>query len=135
MNALIIRGGRVIDPANKRDEVADVFVDDGKIVSSLSAKRNAQSTIEEIDANGLDRGAGLDRHARASARAGIRPQGNNRIRHARSSSRRIHDGRLHAKYFSGGRYAEHDCLDQRSRGEQRVCACLADGRDFKRSRR
>ncbi len=32
MSATIIRNGRVIDPANKRDEVADVYIADGKIV-------------------------------------------------------------------------------------------------------
>ncbi len=26
MNTLIIRGGRVIDPANKRDEIVDLFI-------------------------------------------------------------------------------------------------------------
>ena len=31
MSATIIRNGRVIDPANKRDEVADVYIADGKI--------------------------------------------------------------------------------------------------------
>ena len=59
MSALIIRNGRVIDPANKRDEIADVFIEDDKIVSSLSAKRDAQSAIEEIDANGLIVAPGL----------------------------------------------------------------------------
>lgn len=34
MNALIIRGGRVIDPANKVDEVRDVFIVAGKIAAS-----------------------------------------------------------------------------------------------------
>jgi predicted amidohydrolase len=34
MNALIIRNGRVIDPANKRDEIADLYITDGKIVGS-----------------------------------------------------------------------------------------------------
>ena len=33
MSATIIRNGRVIDPANKRDEVADVYIADGKIVA------------------------------------------------------------------------------------------------------
>ena len=31
MKTLLLRGGRVIDPANNRDEVADVLVSDGKI--------------------------------------------------------------------------------------------------------
>ena len=95
--------------------------------------KNQQSEIEDRRHRAYRR-AGLDRHARASARAGIWPQRNNRIRHARSGSWRIHDDCLHAEYFSGGGHSEHDCLDQRSRGEQRVRECLADGRDFKRPR-
>ena len=32
VSAIIIRGGRLIDPANKRDEIADLYIVDGKIV-------------------------------------------------------------------------------------------------------
>jgi dihydroorotase len=53
MSATIIRNGRVIDPANKRDEVADLYVADEKIVTSKSEIRSPQSEIEEIDARGL----------------------------------------------------------------------------------
>src|SRR3954451_1810106 len=59
MNATIIRNGRVIDPANKRDEVADVYVADGKIVASKSQTRTPKSEIEEIDAKGLIVAPGL----------------------------------------------------------------------------
>jgi dihydroorotase len=52
MSALVIRNGRVIDPANKQDEIADLYIADGKIVDQ-SAFRNPQSAIEEIDANSL----------------------------------------------------------------------------------
>jgi dihydroorotase len=51
MSALIIRNGRVIDPANKRDEIADLYITDGKIVGSKSEIRNAKPEIEEIDAS------------------------------------------------------------------------------------
>ncbi len=30
MNATIIRNGRVIDPANKRDEISDLYITDGR---------------------------------------------------------------------------------------------------------
>src|SRR6266487_6096762 len=53
MSATIIRNGRVIDPANKRDEVAALYIADGKIVGSESEIRNPKSEIEEIDASGL----------------------------------------------------------------------------------
>src|SRR5262249_49614882 len=53
MNAIIIRNGRVIDPANKRDETADIYIADGKIVTSKSEIRTPESEIEEINAHGL----------------------------------------------------------------------------------
>ena len=59
MSATIIRNGRVIDPANKRDEVADVCIENGKIVASQSEIRNPKSEIEEVDASGLIVAPGL----------------------------------------------------------------------------
>src|SRR6201993_4397659 len=59
MSASIIRNGRVIDPANKRDEVGDVYISDGKIVASKSQIRNPKSEIEEVDAKGLIVAPGL----------------------------------------------------------------------------
>ncbi len=47
MNALVIKNGRVIDPANKVDAVRDLYIADGRIVSALPD--NAQV----IDATGL----------------------------------------------------------------------------------
>jgi dihydroorotase len=43
-----IRGGRVIDPANERDEVCDVFIDDGRIAAIGRAPRgfNAEWVID-----------------------------------------------------------------------------------------
>ena len=58
MSAIIIRNGRVIDPANKRDEIANLYVADEKI-GSESETRNSKSEIEEIDANGLIVAPGL----------------------------------------------------------------------------
>ena len=63
----------------------------------------------------------LDRHPRASARAGIRPEGNDRVRRARGGGGRIHHDRLHAEHFAGGGQSEHDRLDQGSRGGSRAC--------------
>jgi len=53
MSATIIRNGRVIDPANKRDEVAALYIADGKIVGSESEIRNPKSEIDKIDASNL----------------------------------------------------------------------------------
>lgn len=54
----IIRRGRVIDPANKRDEIADLLIVDGQIAEQ-SAIRGSESKIEEIDAKGLIVAPGL----------------------------------------------------------------------------
>jgi len=59
VSATIVRNGRVIDPANKRDEVGDVCIQDGKIVASKSEIRNPESEIEEVDASGLIVAPGL----------------------------------------------------------------------------
>jgi dihydroorotase len=52
MSATIIRNGRVIDPANKRDEVADVLIVDGK-VAPVSQLSTLNSQPDEIDAGNL----------------------------------------------------------------------------------
>src|SRR5450755_3152785 len=61
MSATVIRNGRIVDPANRRDEVADLAIVDGRI-ADLSAIRPAaagQSAIEEIDATNLIVSPGL----------------------------------------------------------------------------
>src|SRR5436305_230311 len=50
--ATVIKNGRIIDPANNRDEVADLFFVNGRIADQ-SAIRDPQSAIEYIDASGL----------------------------------------------------------------------------------
>ena len=56
MSTVIIRNGRIIDPANKRDEVADLAIVNGKIAPK-SEVRGQKS--EEIDAKGLIVAPGL----------------------------------------------------------------------------
>jgi dihydroorotase len=51
MPSIWIRNARVIDPASKRDEVGDLFIDGGKIVASLPGA--AKSRARKIDAQGL----------------------------------------------------------------------------------
>ena len=58
MSAIIIRNGRVIDPANRRDKLADLVIVDGRIAEK-SAIRDPRSAIEEIDASGLIVAPGL----------------------------------------------------------------------------
>ena len=47
----IIRNGRIVDPANKRDEIADLFLEDGNVVAALSEIHDPE--VEIIDATGL----------------------------------------------------------------------------------
>ena len=54
----VIRNGHIIDPANGRDEVGDLFIANGRI-ANLSEIRNPQSEIEEIDARNLIVAPGL----------------------------------------------------------------------------
>src|SRR5205809_1852286 len=58
MSALIIRNGRVIDPANERDETADLLILNGKI-AGVSQLSTLSSRPEEIDARGLIVAPGL----------------------------------------------------------------------------
>jgi dihydroorotase len=50
---VVIRNGRIIDPANKRDEVADLFIAEGKIAAK------SKGEPEVIDAKGLVVAPGL----------------------------------------------------------------------------
>ena len=53
MNSLLITGGRVIDPANRLDTIADVLIVDGKVseVGTDIASRTS-ADLERFDANG-----------------------------------------------------------------------------------
>jgi dihydroorotase len=54
MKGLLLRGGRIIDPANKRDEVGDLAIVDGKIAAGVNGEG-----YEEIDCKGLVVAPGL----------------------------------------------------------------------------
>ena len=58
MSATLLRHGRIIDPANRRDEIADLLIVDGRIADK-SEVRSQKSEIEEIDARGLVVAPGL----------------------------------------------------------------------------
>ena len=58
MSALIIRNGRVVDSANRRDEIADLYIANGVIAEKSQAK-GKKSEVEEIDARGLIVAPGL----------------------------------------------------------------------------
>ena len=53
MNALLLTGGRVIDPANRFDAVADVLISEGKIAAvGPTAAAEAPETVERVDVSG-----------------------------------------------------------------------------------
>jgi dihydroorotase len=54
----IIRNGRIIDPANQRDEAGDIVVSDGRIADGATIKRG-DSDAEVIEATGLVVAPGL----------------------------------------------------------------------------
>ncbi|HKP01862.1 MAG TPA: dihydroorotase [Chthoniobacterales bacterium] len=58
MSTVILRNGRIIDPANHRDEVADLFIVDGKITDG-SQLSTLNSQPDEIDASNLVVAPGL----------------------------------------------------------------------------
>ncbi len=58
MKTLCIAGGRIVDPANKRDEVADLWIADGVISTRPDSDKQA-SEAEVIDASGLVVAPGL----------------------------------------------------------------------------
>ena len=51
MSAILIRNGQILDPANKRDEIGDLFLLDGRIAEPARAGEYA-GNLEEIDAAG-----------------------------------------------------------------------------------
>jgi len=51
MSILKITNGRIIDPANKRDEIADLWIENGRIANAECGIGNAECEI--IDARGL----------------------------------------------------------------------------------
>src|SRR2546426_6838551 len=54
MNSLLLTGGRVIDPANRFDAVADLLIVEGKIAALGSdAKKQAPAESERLDTKGL----------------------------------------------------------------------------------
>ncbi|MDB6152886.1 MAG: pyrC [Chthoniobacteraceae bacterium] len=58
MKPTLLRNGRVIDPSNHRDEIADILIIDGRIADPATT-RDPHSELEEIDARGLIVAPGL----------------------------------------------------------------------------
>lgn len=73
MSAVVLRGGRVIDPATGFDGVADVLIQDGK-VAAVGASLAADDAVE-VDVSGKVVGPGfVDLHSHVNSIAGQRLQ-------------------------------------------------------------
>lgn len=58
MSSVLLKNGRIIDPANRRDEIGDLLIVDGRIAPPGELS-NQQTAPEEIDATGLIIAPGL----------------------------------------------------------------------------
>ncbi len=59
MKATLIRNGRIVDPANKRDEITDLLIVDGRIADRSAIPNPKAEKIDQIDATGLIAAPGL----------------------------------------------------------------------------
>ena len=64
MSQILIRNGRIIDPANEIDTTGDLLIRDGKI--DRIDDRIETDASQTVDATGVDCYAGLNRYARSS---------------------------------------------------------------------
>ena len=118
---LLIKNGRVIDPASNTDAVLDVLVDGD------AHRRGGRGTCggrmrKILDATGSHRRARIHRSSLPPARAGAGTIRNDRNGNARRGARRIYRRLLHAEYEAG----ERQCFgDAGNRGARRreVAAC------------
>ena len=52
MSYLCLAGGRVVDPTNEVDHIADVWIHDGKVVSAPTADQQTSAGVRRIDISG-----------------------------------------------------------------------------------
>ena len=95
MNSLLLTGGRVIDPANRLDAVADLLIINGKIAGIGSdIARQAASESEKLNVSGLVVCPRLiDLH-------GPDGQGNHSHRNGGGRAGRLFFNRLHAEHIT-----------------------------------
>ena len=102
---ILIKNGRVIDPASGRDELGDVAIAAGRIVAHRQGAAPTSTPTARIDATGLRRRARPGRPGRAPARARPRARGHARKRAGRGRRRRRDQPGLPARHRPGARRA------------------------------
>ena len=78
---LLLRGGRILDPASGRDEIGDLLLIDG-MVAAVGGHIAPAPRAEVLRRDRADRDAGVDRPAHPPARTGLRVQGDDSGRRA-----------------------------------------------------
>ena len=114
MASLLIRGGRIIDPAGKLDATGDVLVVDGRIAAIETGSTSHPVSGDVIEAEGCIVCPGLlDIHVHfRDPHQGQAPRGDHRVGLGGSGRWRIHHRRLHAKHHPGPRCAALDPVRQ-----------------------
>ena len=110
MSAILIRGGRVIDPSQNMDAVGDLLVMEGRVAEvapSPNGIANAPEGARIIEASGMVVAPGfIDLHTHLRD-PGFRVQGNHSHRHPRGGGRRIHHRMRHAQHRADHAHPRH----------------------------
>ena len=116
MDRILVKGGRMIDPASGTDAVKDILVEDGRI-ARIGNGLSVDDAVQ-VNAEGMLVFPGLvDMHVH------LREPGfeHNRKRYKKRSSGRFHHRGLHAKYQSRNRQPRQGgiCIPQGRKGRLR----------------
>ncbi len=128
----LLKGGRVVDPANGIDGAFDVLID-GDRIARVGRDLPVDDDVQvDRRADGVRRRARAHRHARAPARAGAGAQGDDRDRRAVGRRRRVHGRGLHAEHDAGQRQRQHHGVDAQEGRRGQPGAGLSDRRRLAR---
>ena len=114
---ILIKGGRVIDPSQSIDKVADVAIADAKILGVDSGIELEHAEVIRRDRD--DRLSRFHRPAYSPPGAGVRVQGDHRDGYDSGGSRWIHDRMRHAEYQPGDGLPIHRGLCAHEGGARR----------------
>ncbi len=127
----LLKGGRVVDPANGLDGAFDVLIDGDRDRQGRARPAGGR----RHGGRGAGRPGGVSRphrHARAPARAGAGAQGDRGHRHGVGGGRRLHRRRVHAEHEPGERQRHRDVAHPRQGRRGGPGARLSDRRGVAR---